>query len=62
MLSELAISKKRAEQEDDFDRLVALRDAMMLVKEKGRNYKNLKDMKTLAVENEDYEVAKKIKI
>ena len=42
--------------------LVTLRDSIMMVKEKGRQYKKLKEMKVLAVDQEDYEVAKRIKI
>jgi len=50
-----------AEEIDDFDRLVAVRDAIALMRDKGRNFNKLKEMKLVAVQNEDYEVAKRIK-
>lgn len=47
---------------EDFDRVVSLRDAVLLLKDVGRNLNKYQEMKKLAVENEDYEVAKRLKI
>ena len=41
---------------------MAFRDAIVLLRDKGRNLKNYYEMKRLAVENEDYEVAKRLKL
>jgi hypothetical protein len=38
-----------------------LRDAIVFMRDKGRNLNKFYEMKSLAVENEDYEVAKRLK-
>ena len=58
---ELQQSKKQAAENEEFDKGVALRDAIAFLRDKGRNLNNYYEMKRLAVENEDYEVAKRLK-
>ena len=60
-ITELLAEKQMAADSDDFDRLVSLRDAILFLRDKGRKYKQYQQMKSLAIENEDYEVAKRIK-
>ena len=38
-----------------------LRDAIVFLRDKGRKFKQYQEMKRLAIENEDYEVAKRLK-
>lgn len=59
---ELQQAKKLAAENDEFDKGVAFRDAIVLLRDKGRNLKNYYEMKRIAVENEDYEVAKRLKL
>lgn len=54
--------KQAATDDDDFDRLVTLRDAIVFMRDKGRKFKQYLEMKALAIENEDYEVAKRLKV
>lgn len=42
--------------------MVSLRDAVVALREVGRNLNKYQEMKSLAVENEDYEVAKRLKL
>jgi hypothetical protein len=61
-IQEIMAEKDLAQEAEDFDRVVALRDAIVFLKEKGRSYNKYIEMKKLAIENEDYEVAKRLKI
>lgn len=60
-ISEMLTEKQAAADDDDFDRLVTLRDAVIFLRDKGRKFKQYMEMKALAIENEDYEVAKRLK-
>ena len=60
-IHELLDARTTAVEKDDFDVLVSLRDAILFLKEKGKDLRQYKEMKKQAVENEDYEVAKRIK-
>ena len=53
--------KAFAEKNDDYDKLIGLKDGIVYLRDKGRLLKKYQQMKKLAVENEDYEVAKKVK-
>ena len=61
-IKELMVEGTVAKEQEDFDRVVALRDAVLQLKDVGRNLIKYQDMKKLAIENEDYEVAKRLKI
>ena len=61
-IHELLDARAAAVEKDDFDVLVSLRDAILFLKEKGKDLCQYKEMKKQAVENEDYEVAKRIKL
>jgi hypothetical protein len=56
------LEKDSATDSEDFDRVISLRDAIILLRDIGRNLINYQEMKSLAIENEDYEVAKRLKI
>ena len=61
-INELLDAKAAATSNDDFDAVVSLRDAILFLKEKGQDLKNYQEMKKRAIENEDYEVAKRLKL
>ena len=54
-------NKEKAIAEDDFDTAVALRNGIEFVRDKAREYRNWLQLKQVAIENEDYEVAKRYK-
>ena len=61
-IHELLDARASAVEKDDFDVLVSLRDGILFLKEKGKDLNQYREMKKQAVENEDYEVAKRIKL
>ncbi len=60
-LRELKESRNKAADADEYDKAKFLRDTEEKIKEYGVKVLQLIDLKRLAVENEDYETAKKIK-
>ena len=61
-MKEIIIEGTIAKEQEDFDRVVSLRDAVTMLKEVGTNLNKYQEMKKLAIENEDYEVAKRLKL
>lgn len=60
-LTKMILNKEQAISEDDFDRAVALRNGIEFIRDKAREFKNCLRLKLVAIENEDYEVAKRYK-
>ena len=50
-----------AENEENFEIVVALRDAIEFIRDRAREYRQCLELKKIAVEQEDYEVAKRLK-
>ena len=57
----MLINKDKAIAEDDFDRAVALRNGIEYIRDKAREYRNWLQLKQVAIDHEDYEVAKRYK-
>jgi hypothetical protein len=60
-LKELMTNKEKAQQDQDYDLVVALRDALEFLRDKAREFRQCLELKSIAVEQEDYEVAKRLK-
>lgn len=61
-IEELIANKERAEIEQNYDLLVSLRDAIEFMRDRAREYRQSLELKSIAIEQEDYEVAKRLKI
>ena len=53
--------RDKAKENDNFDELISLRDSIVWVRDLARKIVEYEQMKVVAIEQEDYEVAKKLK-
>ncbi len=60
-LEEIKIAKDEAANIDDYDKARILRDAYDRIKDQGVRVIKLMELKRTAIDNEDYETAKKIR-
>lgn len=53
--------REKCKENDEFDELIQLRDSIISLRDLANKVKEYEEMKTVAIEQEDYEVAKKLK-
>lgn len=53
--------QEKCKENDEFDELIQLRDSIISLRDLANKVKEYEQMKTVAIEQEDYEVAKKLK-
>lgn len=53
--------REKCKENDEFDELIQLRDSIVSLRDLANKVKEYEEMKTVAIEQEDYEVAKKLK-
>lgn len=53
--------REKCKENDEFDELIQLRDSIVSLRDLANKVKEYEQMKTVAIEQEDYEVAKKLK-
>lgn len=53
--------REKCKENDEFDELIQLRDSIISLRDLANKVKEYEQMKTVAIEQEDYEVAKKLK-
>lgn len=53
--------REKCKENDEFDELIQLRNSIISLRDLANKVKEYEQMKTVAIEQEDYEVAKKLK-
>ena len=53
--------RDKAKENDEFDELIALRDSIVFIRDLAKKIVEYEQIKHVAIEQEDYEVAKKLK-
>lgn len=60
-IRECLVNRDKAANANNYELVVTLRDAIEFLRDKAREYRQCLHLKSIAIENEDYEVAKRLK-